>query len=308
MFLKEIFKGHEDFTSQIKEARNWIKEADALVVIIGEGVSAAGGIDYMKPHIVKEYFKDYYRMGYRSLTELQEMYSQITDVNAKAYWGYWARYIKYIGYEKEIGNGYRDLLRLIRNKDYFIYTTNVDAQVQRAGFEEDRIFAPMGDCRWLRCSKACCNKLYESKELLDPMIKSMGGNLEVAANKVPRCQYCGEYLIPNIEFTSGMNIEECCKEKRKNVANIKSNEAYNQFIEKYSQGKVVYLELGVGLTKSAPLRTYFEEKVRQSTNTQLVRINKKEAELPEDLNTKTIGIKMDLEEAIANVASGVVSM
>lgn len=286
MFLKELFKRNEDFTSQIKEARTWIKEADALVVIIGEGVSAAGGIDDMKPHVVKEYFKDYYRMGYRSLTELQEMYSQITDANAKAYWGYWARYIKYIGYEKEIGNGYRDLLRLIRNKNYFIYTTNVDARVQRAGFEEDRVFAPMGDCRWLKCSKACCNKLYESKELLEPMIKSMGGNLEVAGNKVPRCQYCGEYLIPNIEFTECMNIEECCKE----------------------EGKVVYLELGVDLARSALLRTYLEEKVRQSANTQLVRINKKEAELPDDLSAKTIGIKMDLEEAIANLASGVVSM
>ena len=293
MFLKELFKRNEDFTSQIKEARTWIKEADALVVIIGEGVSAAGGIDDMKPHVVKEYFKDYYRMGYRSLTELQEMYSQITDANAKAYWGYWARYIKYIGYEKEIGNGYRDLLRLIRNKNYFIYTTNIDAQVQRTGFEKERVFASQGDCRWLACSKRCCNQLYESKELLDPMIKSMGGNLEIAGNKVSRCPYCDAYLIPNINENSNSN-----------EVNVEGYKAYNEFVEKYSEGNIVYLELGI--SQSADIRGNIEAKVRKNASAYLIRIHKKEAGLPEDL--AGISIKMDLEQAIAQLASGVVSM
>lgn len=301
MFLNKLFKKHEDYTRQISEARKQICEADAIMIGIGSGLSEAGGLDYTKSHLVKEYFKDYYRMGYRHLNELQEMYAHITDENAKAYWGYWARYIKYIGYEFEVGNAYKDLLRLVRNRNYFICTTNVDAQAQKAGFKAESIFSMQGDCRFLICNKPCCDKVYESEELLDPIIKSMGGNLEINANKIPRCPYCGNYLVPNVATGQEINRE---KETTYRV----EQEAYAAFVQEYREKKVVFLELGVGTSMSQAIRLPFEEMTRQYVHAKLIRMNKNEAGLPQDLEKKGISIQMDLEEAVAELASGVISM
>lgn len=314
MPFKKLFRRHQDFSIQINQAREWLMQADAIVIGIGAGLSASGGLDYTKSHLVKEYFTDYYRMGYRSLNELQGMYSHITDENAKAYWGYWARYIKYIAEERAVENGYRDLLRLIRNREYFILTTNIDSQVQKAGFEIERVFAPQGDSRWLQCSQACCNKLYASGELLDPMIKSMNGNLEVSGNKIPRCPHCGACLIPNIDLkTEGQGSKQASylekgNEYFINEQYIENHKAYMDFIKQYNKQSLVFLELGVGTSQSIAIRTFFENMANQHTTTKLIRINHKEAEIPSVLSEKAISLKMDLEEAIGEIASGVVSL
>jgi len=306
MFLKKLFRKSEDYSSQIDTARKWINEADALVIGIGEGVSAASGLDHARYHLVKAYFYDYYRMGFRSLAELNRMYTQITPENAKAYWGYWARYIKYISYEREVGNGYRDLLRLIRNKNYMIYTTNIDSQVQKVGFKEERVFAQGGDGRFLKCSQSCTQKLYDSMEILEPMIKSMEGNLEIKANKIPRCPHCGEYLIPNIQDVDWDRQREQEAKETVNEQPMQNESAFYDFVQKYSQEKIVFLELG--MDPSIRMRTFFEEQMRQYDLARLIRVHEEEVSLSDDLKTKAIGIRMNLEEAIAEVASGIVSL
>lgn len=308
MFLKELFKKKQDYTEEINRSRNWISQANLIVIGIGGGLSAAGGIDHTKPHLVKEHFTDYYRMGYKKLEELQEMYREITEENARAYWGYWGRYIKSIGYDTELGNGYRDLLRLIRNRNYLIYTTNYDGQVQRTGFEEERVMALQGDCRFLRCSKQCCEKVFESKDLLESMIKSMHGNLEVSGNKVPRCPHCGAYLVPNLQKIND-NVDK--------IMNLENDiKLYNEIGNGFCEGintiddsaNILFLELGVGVTRPELMREPFEALAKQYPNAHLIRINKCNADVPKELGKRAISINADLEESIAELASGIVSM
>ena len=307
VFLEKLFKKHEDYTEQITKARQWILEADAIAVYIGSGLSAAGGLDDKKSRLVKEYFRDYYRMGYRSLKELQEMYAHMTEQNAKAYWGYWARYIKEIAYQFELSNGYKDLLRLMRNREYFICTTNIDGQVQKAGFEANRIWSLKGDCRFLKCSQACCPKAYESKELLDGIIKSMGGNLEVQANKIPRCPHCGMYLIPDVEM-------DCLVES---IGDSQGQlEAYKRFIEKHKNEKIVLLELGIESRDLIQLASRDDRVWGETSCVQLVKMNNSKDYLKGEsynesankLKDEMISIKMDLEEAMSQLASGIISM
>ena len=294
MLLQKLFGKKSDYTSEINAARQWLHEADAIIIGIGDGLSAASGLDSTKRHIVREYFVDYYRMGYKSLAEIHNMYRTITDENAKAYWGYWARYIKYISYERAVGNGYRDLLRLVRNKNYMIYTSNIDSQVQKTGFEENRIFAPLGDGRYLRCSIGCCNKRYESLELLEPMIRSMEGNLEIKANKIPRCLHCGAYLIPEIQ-------EEPSHKELDGEGKV-----FYDFIQKYRLNKIIFMDLG--MNPSDEMKRFFEVKTKQYEKAHLISIYEKEVQLSEQLGDKAINIQMNLEEAIAELASGFVSL
>ena len=307
----DLLKKKQNFTEEINRSRNWINEADLIVIGIGGGLSASGGIDYNNPHLAKEHFPDYYRMGYKKLIELYELYRIITDENARAYWGYWGRYIKSIGYDTAVGNGYKDLLRLIRNKNYLIYTTNYDAQVQRTGFEEEKIIALKGDCRFLKCNQGCCEKTYESHDLLETMIKSMSGNLEVSGNKVPRCPHCGGYLVPNLQGRSNVNVDKFINSEQtdKNINQV--DEFENRINHEVSSiggiPRIIFLELGVGTSKIDLIRAPFEHFVEQHQNTQLVRINKYEADVPEELAGKALSIQADLEEVIAELASGVVS-
>lgn len=307
MILEKLLKKHKDYSQEIIAIRKWLGEADAIVVGIGGGLSASGGIDYDKSRLVKDYFSDYFRMGYRKISELEEMYADISSQNAKAYWGFWARYIREINYNTDVGNGYKDLLRLLRHKNYFIYTTNIDGQVQKTGFDEARVFAYRGDIRYLKCSKPCCHKAYESKDLLDGMIKSMHGNLEITPNKVPRCQYCGEYLIPDKDIARH-NIDVKLSEDERDYGDREAVEAYRGFIESNKQGKMVFLELGAGTKRPELIRTPFENMTKEYENAKLIRINKKEARIPEELIQKAISIEADLEEILGEMASGIVSM
>lgn len=309
MFFKGLFKKKVDITEEITKAKIWLNQADVIVVGIGAGLSATSGIDYIKSYLTKEYFPDYYRMGYKKLDELCTMYSTISDENAKAYWGFWGRYIKSIGYDTEVGNGYKDLLRLIRNREYLIYTTNYDGQVQKTGFKQELITSLRGDCRQLICKQLCCDKLYDSSDLLEAMIKSMKGNLEVSGNKVPRCPHCGGYLVPNLGEYNTENVDKIINSEKMENNTAQISKIINIPLETLSEDfKVVCLELGVGQSGANPIKKRFDQLINQYPNVKLIRMNKEIGEAPKELEDKVIHIAADLEEAIAELASGVVSL
>ena len=231
MFWKTLFKSHKDYGEEIAKARIWLEQADAIVIRIGSGFTPTVG--------VKEHFRDYFRMGYRKVSELEEMYSLVTRENMKAYWGFWARYIKIVGYDNDAFNGYRDLVRLVSHKNYFVYTYNVDALPLKAGFDKEKVYEANGDCRFLQCSNVCTKQLFESEPWLEGMIQSMKGSLEIDGRKVPRCPNCGGVLIPYINLeSSGKHLFE--------VLDTMPNEInYRNFLEAHKQQNIVYLELGM---------------------------------------------------------------
>ena len=65
-----------------------------------------------------------------------------------------------------------ELYDLVKNKEYFVLTTNVDHQFYKAGFDEKRIFATQGDYGKIQCQKACHSKTYDAKDLFRKMDKA----------------------------------------------------------------------------------------------------------------------------------------
>ena len=106
-----------------------LDEADAVVVGAGAGLSTAAGLAYTGPRfeaifgdfIEKYHFTDMYSGGFYSFDSLEE------------HWAYWSRYIWCNRYVRAPGTAYDDLLTLVRGKDHFVLTTNVDHQFQLAG-------------------------------------------------------------------------------------------------------------------------------------------------------------------------------
>ena len=126
---------------KVELIREKLQEAQAVVIGAGSGLSAAAGLTYGGERF-RRYFGDFIRKY-----GMTDMYSAgfYPFETQEEKWAYWSRHIYYNRYDQPAGNAYLDLCRLVRDKEYFVLTTNVDHQFWLAGFDNRRIFATQGD-------------------------------------------------------------------------------------------------------------------------------------------------------------------
>ena len=182
-----------EYETRIEKARKVIKEADYILIGAGAGLSTAAGLEYsgekfnnnFGDFIDKYHFTDLYTATFYDFISQEEK------------WVFWARLINLNRYNKEPLKLYSELLELVREKEYFILTTNVDAQFEIAGFNKDNIFATQGDYGLLQCSKACHNKLYSNKELVAKWLKDTQ-DCKIPSDEVMYCPVCKEEMDVNL--------------------------------------------------------------------------------------------------------------
>lgn len=134
-------KSTKNYSAEIAKLKREIKTADAIVIGAGAGLSTAAGFTYSGERFQKHFadfiekygFKDMYSGGFYPFETPEE------------HWAYWSRYI-YVNRYMDVDNGtYHRLFELVKDKDYFVITTNVDHQFQKAGFDKKRLFYTQGD-------------------------------------------------------------------------------------------------------------------------------------------------------------------
>ena len=135
----------------------------------GAGLSASGEINYLDKVLVEEWFPEYKNLNLNTIVEIQSAFWNLSNENVLAYWGYWARHIYNIRYKTKATKPYLDLYELLKDKEHFIITTNIDGQFEKAGFKKENIFTPQGDYALFQCSSPCSNKLYDNKEMINTM-------------------------------------------------------------------------------------------------------------------------------------------
>ena len=135
----------------------------------GAGLSASGEINYLDKVLVEEWFPEYKNLNLNTIVEIQSAFWNLSNENVLAYWGYWARHIYNIRYKTKATKQYLDLYELLKDKEHFIITTNIDGQFEKAGFKKENIFTPQGDYALFQCSSSCSNKLYDNKEMINTM-------------------------------------------------------------------------------------------------------------------------------------------
>lgn len=181
--------------------------------------------------------------------------------------------------------------RLVKDKDYFVLTTNVDHQFQKAGFQTDRIFATQGDYGNIQCEKGCHQKIYDAEDLFRQMDQARRDCL-VPSYMVPKCPVCGGNMAMHLRcdqyFVEDENWHAAA-------------ERYCDFLMKAEKKKGVLLELGVGFNTPAIIRFPFEKMVRMNTNLSLIRLNMNEAVVPESFGDRAIGIGGDMAQVISDL-------
>lgn len=290
--MAELFNKYKSYEDKINDVVKKIEDADAIVIGIGAGMTASGGINYIDQKTVKELFPEYYNLGFKSIMEIQSAFWKLNEENKLSYWGYWSRHIDKIRYKTELLAPYKNLVKIISNKNYFICTTNADGQTQKSGFDKDKIFAPQGNYDVFQCIVPCSrDEVYSNESMVKDMVASINENNQIDEKFIPKCPKCGNYLIPNLR----------CDDKFVENPHMYNLDQYRNFIMNNIDKNIVFIELGVGFNSPGIIRFPFEQITYSSPNATLIRINKGMAMVPKEIESKSICIDDDINEVLMQI-------
>lgn len=258
--------------------------ADAVLVGAGAGLSASAGLSYsgerfqahFSDFIDKYHFRDMYSAGFYPFPSREE------------FWAYWSRHIYYNRFDLTAGQPYLDLLSLVCRKEYFVLTTNVDHQFQLAGFEKQRLFYTQGDYGLWQCSKPCCQKTYDNREPVLQMLREQQ-NLQIPSELIPYCPVCGAPMSMNLrsDLTFAEDEGWHAAEKR-----------YRQFLSRYKNGRILFLELGVGGNTPMIIKYPFWQMTARNKSAVYACLNLREAVCPQEIEAQAILLDMDIGAAL----------
>lgn len=278
--------GHEylNYSQQLKNLANHIKECEAIIIGAGSGLSSAAGLTYSGERFNK-YFSDFINKYH-----LTDMYSAgfYPYESLEEYWAYWSRHIYYNRYIDAPKDTYQKLLQLVKDKDYFVLTTNVDHQFQKADFDKKRLFYSQGDYGLWQCSKPCHQKTYDNKEIVEKMLLQQK-DLKIPSSLIPYCPKCGAFMTMNLRCDQTFVQDEGW---------YQGQFRYNDFINKHRDLKIIYLELGVGQNTPVIIKYPFWNYTNSNKKATYVCINYGESFCPDEIKKQAILISGDIDQVI----------
>lgn len=246
-------------TDRIDHVRQLLREADGVLIGAGAGLSTAAGIRYDGEDFQREFRQWIDRYGITNLYS-SGFYPFATE---EEYWACWARHIWFCRYRPDGLPLYKALLRVVSGKDYFVFTTNVDAQFEKSGFDVDRIFACQGDYGLFQTESGRSTQLYPNEQMVRRMMAATV-DCRIPTDLIPRDTETGERLVPNLRVDDHFVEDDHWYQQA---------ECYQQFVEQHRDGRLVLLELGVGFNTPGIIRFPFEKMAATYPHTALVRFN-----------------------------------
>lgn len=283
----QTIKSTESFSDNIKRLQDALCSADAVVIGAGAGLSAAAGFDYGGKRF-RKYFADF-----EEKYGIHDMYSGgfYPYVSPEEYWAWWSRHILINRYDCPVGEVYKNLLSLIEGKDYFVLTTNVDHQFQRAGFDKNRLFYTQGDYGLFQCSTPCCMETVDNEAIIKQMVAEQK-DIRIPSALIPRCPHCGAPLTVNLRCDDKFVEDESWH---------KAAERYENFLRTRSGLKILFLELGVGFNTPVIIKYPFWQMTAKNPQAIYACLNKGQTFCPQEIDRQSICIDADIAEVLAKL-------
>jgi len=288
------------YSDNIEKLKEALQSADAVVIGAGAGLSTSAGFVYNG-----ERFQKYFSV-FAAKYGFQDMYSGgfYPYSTKEEFWAYWSRYIwvnRYMDAPKPV---YDDLFQLVKDKDYFVITTNVDHCFQKVGFDKKRLFYTQGDYGLFQCSEPCHSKTYDNEEIIRAMVLLQGweidenndlilpeggtADMKVPSELLPTCPVCGKPMTMNVRSDNRFVEDEGWH---------LAAERYENFLRSRS-GKILYLELGVGYNTPVIIKYPFWKMTAKNPEAVYACINFDEALCPEEISKQSILIDGDIGDVI----------
>ncbi|MBR4658329.1 MAG: Sir2 silent information regulator family NAD-dependent deacetylase [Clostridia bacterium] len=274
------------YSDNIERLKKALAGADKVVIGAGAGLSTSAGFVYSGERF-ERFFSDFgRRYGF------SDMYSGgfYPYKTPEEFWAYWSRYVfvnRYMDAPKPV---YEELLALVRGRDYFVITTNVDHCFQRAGFDKKRLFYTQGDYGLFQCSVPCHSKTYDNEDAIRAMI-AVQEDMRIPAELIPKCPVCGKPMTMNLRSDDKFVEDEGWHEASKRYADFLRGRT----------GKTLFLELGVGWNTPGIIKVPFWQMTAGDENSIYACVNVGEAVCPEEISDRAILIDGDIGSVISDL-------
>ena len=279
-----IIKSTENYSEEIRKLRNALAEAETVVIGAGAGLSTSAGFDYAGERFQK-YFADFAeKYGFH------DMYSGgfYPYATPEEHWAYWSRYIYINRYMDAPKPAYQQLFQLVKDKDYFVITTNVDHCFQKAGFDKNRLFYTQGDYGLFQFSEPCCKETFENEDLIRQMWEEQR-DMHIPSALLPTCPHCGKPMTMNLRADDRFVEDEGWH---------RAAEHYENFLRTRQNMRVLYLELGVGYNTPVIIKYPFWKMTFQNPKATYACINYGEAVCLDVIKQQAICINADIGAAL----------
>lgn len=273
-------KSTGNYSEQIEKLKTEIETADAILIGAGAGLSTSAGFAYDGERF-KQYFSDF-----EAKYGFHDMYSGgfYPYATLEEYWAWWSRHIFVNRYEASAGKTYIDLLELVKGKDYFVLTTNVDHQFQLAGFDKKRLFYTQGDYGLWQCSKACHDKTYDNEEAVRQMMAEQK-DMKIPTELIPKCPVCGAPMTMNLRCDDKFVQDEGW---------YAAANRYDDFIRRHENLHILFLELGVGFNTPVIIKYPFWQMSAKNSKASYACINYGQAVCPREIEAQSVCIDGDI--------------
>lgn len=274
--------------SQVDLLSELIEEAEAIVIGIGAGMSAATGFTYVGKRFT-EAFPDFIEK-YRFFDMLQASLFHFED--PETYWAFQSRFCLMNFFDQPVGQAYVDLRKIVENKNYHVITTNADNAFYAAEFDMDKVFRIQGEYGLLQCADRCHQKTYQDEELMRKMAKEQS-DMKIPKDLIPLCPECGGLLEVNKRNEEKGMVEDAHFYEQKAL--------YEQFLKDNENKKVLFLEIGIGHTTPQFIRQPFQQMTEQNEKALFVTMNQKAYFIPHAIRPQTVKIDEDIAEVLHEI-------
>jgi NAD-dependent SIR2 family protein deacetylase len=268
----------------IQKLKSEIENADAIVIGAGAGLSTSAGFVYDGERFEKNFsdfkekygFEDMYSGGFYPYQTPEEM------------WAFWSRNIyvnRYVNPPKPV---YNKLFELVKDKDYFVITTNVDHCFQKAGFDKKRLFYTQGDYGLFQCSEPCCQETFDNEEMIRSMLEQQQ-DMKIPSNLIPTCPHCGKPLTTNLRSDNRFVEDEGWH---------RAAERYENFLRTRRNQRILYMELGVGYNTPVIIKYPFWQMTMKNPKAVYACLNFGQAVCPQEIEKQSICINGDIGEIL----------
>ncbi len=302
-FHSVVSRGTGTKAENIARLKKEIETADAIVIGAGAGLSTAAGFIYTGERFEK-WFLDFIRTY-----GIGDMYSGgfYPYPTKEIFWAYWARYIYINRYLDPPKNVYKNLLELVRDKDYFVITTNVDHCFQKAGFDKKRLFYTQGDYGLFQSTNPRTQKTYDNEEWVMQAMQAQGfiknkntGLFEMPADQSELLMQIPPELLPTCpddgaEMTMNLRSDDTFVE---NEGWHTASAAYSDFLREHDGKHILFLEIGIGSNTPVICKYPFWQMTNDNQNAVYACLNYNEAFCPSQIEGRSIVIDGDSDEII----------
>lgn len=263
-----------------------LAEADAVLVGIGAGMSAADGFTYIGERF-ETAFPDFIEK-YGFLDMLQA--SLYPFAGLEEYWAFQSRFVVLNYLDQPVGQAYLDLKEILETKPYHIITTNADNAFVVAGYDMDKVFHIQGEYGLWQCSRFCHQQTYRDDALIRRMVVEQK-DMKIPRNLIPYCPKCGAPFEINKRNAEKGMVEDADFFAQK--------ERYDGFLAEHEGQKVLYLEIGVGYTTPQFIKQPFQAYTQSNPAALFVTMNQKQYRIPPAIRPQTVQLTSHIAALIA---------